>query len=159
MVYLLIFFLVVVADQLSKFLADAYLPTEGITFIDKIFSLKLSYNRGAAFSFLSGKDWAQTFFLVVTILAVVLSLTYLIFSSRNSKWLNTTVTLIIAGAVGNLIDRVALSEVRDFLDIEFFANCNVADVAITVGAIMLFVYFLFVSEDAMFKGKKKNAKT
>lgn len=158
MVYLIIFFLLLTADQLSKLLVDAYVGDGKITVWENIFSIVNTRNSGAAFSMLGKEDWAQIFFIAVTVLAVVLALVYLIFSKKTSKWLNVTVTLILAGAIGNFIDRLAFAEVRDFLFIEFFANCNVADVAITVGAIMLFAYFLFISDDPLFGSKKKKFK-
>ena len=77
-------------------------------------------------------------------------------NKRGSKWLNVTIAIIIAGALGNFIDRLALKGVRDFIYVTFFANFNVADIAITVGAIMLVVYVLFLDKDALFKIKKKD---
>ena len=156
MLYLLIFVIVVLLDQFTKALVDgAYAQGDGVTIIKGIFSITNSHNKGAAFSGGADIPWAQTFFIVITVVALVLALTYLIFGKSSSKWLNTTITLIAAGAIGNFIDRITFKEVRDFLDIEFFANCNVADVAITVGAIMLIVYLLFISDDALFKAKPK----
>ena len=158
MVYLIIFFLILTTDQLSKLLVDAYVGDGKITVWEHVFSIVNTRNSGAAFSMLGKEDWAQIFFIAITVVAVVFALVYLIFSKKTSKWLNVTITLILAGAIGNFIDRLAFKEVRDFLFIEFFANCNVADVAITVGAIMLFVYFLFVSDDPLFGSKKKKEK-
>ena len=159
MVYLLIFVAVVFLDQLTKVMVDATMARgEGITIIKGIFSITNTRNSGAAFSMFSNTTWSQVFFITITVVAVVAALIYLIFGKSSSKWLNTTVTLIAAGAIGNFIDRLAFGNVRDFLNIEFFANCNVADVAITVGAIMLIVYLLFIAEDALFKKKKEAGK-
>ena len=159
MLYVLIFLALVLADQLTKAYVDATIAVgQRITVWDGVFSIANSHNSGAAFSMLAGDDWAQAFFIVVTIAAIALALGYVVFSKADSKWLLTSITLILAGAIGNFIDRLAFKSVRDFLWIEFFANCNVADVAITVGAIMLFIYLLFLSEDALFM-KRPNEKT
>lgn len=156
MVYLIVFIAVVLLDQFSKAVVDStFAQHEGISVIKGIFSITNTRNSGAAFSMFSDTTWSQVFFIAITVIAVVAALIYLIFGKSSSKWLNTTVTLIAAGAIGNFIDRLAFGNVRDFLYIEFFANCNVADVAITVGAIMLVAYLLFISEDALFKDKKK----
>ena len=82
---------------------------------------------------------------------------YLILNKKDSIWLNCSIITIMAGAVGNFIDRIVFQEVRDFLYVEFFANCNVADTAITVGAIMFVIYLLFLDKEALFK-KKQNGK-
>ena len=101
------------------------------------------------------KPWAQTFFIVLTVVALLGLAVYMIFKKDNSRWLNVSLALIASGAIGNFIDRLALKEVRDFLFVHFFANFNVADIAITVGGIMLVFYFLFLDKDAIFK-KKEN---
>ena len=156
MVYLLIFTVIVILDQLSKAIVDATITRfDGITIIKGVFSITNTHNKGAAFSMFDNEGWAQAFFIVVTAVAMIGALLYVIFSKGRSKWLNTTVTLILAGAIGNFIDRITFAEVRDFLFIEFFANCNVADVAITVGAFMLVIYLLFLSDDALFNRKEK----
>ena len=157
MVYLLIFVAIVLADQISKAYVDASLPLgASVKVIDKVFSIYNGRNTGAAFSMLANSEWSQVFFIIITVLALAGGMLYIVFAQKSGKWLNTTVTLIAAGAIGNFIDRITFAEVRDFLFIEFFANCNVADVAISVGAIMLIVYLLFMSDDALFKKKKKD---
>ena len=154
MIYLLIFIILVLADQISKAVVFALFERTSVTVIDGLFSITCTYNKGAAFSMFAGEEWAQIFFIGVTVIAAVIALCYLIFSAGESKWLKASITTILAGAAGNLIDRLAMQKVRDFLFVEFFANCNVADVAVTVGAIMLFIYLLFLSPDALFKQKK-----
>ena len=156
MLYLLIFVLLVLADQVSKAVVFAVCEHSAVKVIDGLFSITCTYNKGAAFSMLANEEWSQIFFIAVTVIAAAVALVYVIFSNADSKWLNTSITVILAGAIGNFIDRLAIHKVRDFLFIEFFANCNVADVAVTVGAIMLFIYLLFLSPDALFKKKNRN---
>ena len=77
-----------------------------------------------------------------------------------SKWLAVALSLVVGGALGNLIDRVWLGKVRDFIfvfyntDI-FPAIFNVADIALVVGVIMICVYLLFLDKDAVFKFSKE----
>lgn len=151
-IYSLIFIAVVAADQITKAITDGVFQLE---IIKDLLYLSSTRNTGAAFSMLGDAPWAQTFFLILTVIAVVLATVFLIFNKKKSKWLDVSVVFIISGAIGNFIDRVALGSVRDFIYVTFFANFNVADIAISVGAIMLVVYFLFIDRDAVFKIKKK----
>ena len=151
-IYVLIIVAIVAADQITKALTDGLKSVEIIKDFLYISSTK---NTGAAFSMLGDAPWAQTFFLVLTVIAVLAAIFFLVFNKKKSKWLDTSVVIIIGGAIGNFIDRVSLSYVRDFIYVTIFANFNVADIAISVGAIMLIVYLLFIDADAVFKSKKK----
>ena len=141
-------------DQLTKYLTDG---VQSVQIIKDILYISSTRNTGAAFSMLGDAPWAQTFFFILTVVSVVAATIYLVINKRNSKWLNVTIAILIAGALGNFIDRIALKGVRDFIYVTFFANFNVADIAITVGAIMLVVYVLFLDKEAIFKFKKKEA--
>lgn len=151
-IYVLIIVAIVAADQITKALTDGLKSVEIIKDFLYISSTK---NTGAAFSMLGDAPWAQTFFLVLTVIAVLAAIFFLVFNKKKSKWLDTSVVIIIGGAIGNFIDRVSLSYVRDFIYVTIFANFNVADIAISAGAIMLIVYLLFIDADAVFKSKKK----
>lgn len=151
MLYAIVFVLIVLVDQISKAYVDANNIKQVV--IDDIFSIWNARNSGAAFSMFSNEDWAQTFFILLTVVAISFGLAYLILNKKNSKWLNLSIAFILGGAVGNFIDRLAMGEVRDFLFVHFFANCNVADVFISVGGVMLVLYFLFFDDDAIFKKK------
>ncbi len=153
---------VIALDMVSK-----YLTASGN--VDKVIIpelLKFSYttNEGAAFSFLSGYDWAITFFAIVTIiviLGIIAGMVYCIIKKKKlSKWLAVALALVFGGAIGNLIDRLALGYVRDFIFILyntdiFPAIFNVADIALVVGVIMVCFYLLFLDKDAIFKFKKE----
>lgn len=147
------FLLVVGLDQLTKALTDG---AETVEIIKDVFYLKSTYNTGAAFSMLGDVEWAQTFFIILTVVAVAGATVFLFLNKKKSLWLNLSVVLIIAGAIGNFIDRIILGYVRDFIYFTFFANFNVADSAITVGAIMLIFYFFFLDKDAIFSSRKKD---
>ena len=157
--------LIVASGVLSLDLLTKYLAVKNqfnVVVIPNLLKFKLSYNTGAAFSFLGDKDWARTFFIVLTTIICVVLLTMFIFSfikNKNvSKWLMIALSLIFAGAVGNLIDRIFLGVVRDFIfvfyETEIFpAIFNVADVSLVVGVSMICVYLLFLDKDALFRKK------
>ncbi len=140
--YLWISGIVVVLDQASKYAAARYLVRHAEVQLLPILNLTLVYNAGAAFGFLSGAGgWQNWAFLGVAVLACVVILSMLRGLGPGDRWLAVALTLILGGAVGNLVDRVAHGYVIDFIDFHFggwhFWTFNVADSAITIGAIVL----------------------
>ena len=141
--------LVVLLDQLSKawILATIRLH-EGFPLIDGFFNIVHVRNPGAAFGFLAAAPplFRYVFFIVVTLAAILLILHYLRVSRIEEISLISALALILAGAAGNLIDRVRFGEVVDFLDVYIGAHhwpaFNVADSAITVGAAILIAVLL-----------------
>jgi signal peptidase II len=133
---------VIILDQLSKFIANAQLVYAEPLPVLPSFNLTLLYNRGAAFSFLSeAGGWQRWFFVVVSVIAVVF-LTYWLRKLKPGQWaLALALSLVIGGAVGNLVDRLWLGYVIDFIQLYYknfyWPAFNVADSAITVGAVLL----------------------
>jgi signal peptidase II len=141
--------LVVLLDQLSKIWIVASLRLhEGFPLIDGFFNIVHVRNPGAAFGFLAAAPplFRSVFFIAVTVAAILLILRYLRVSRIEEPSLVWALALILSGAVGNLIDRVRFGEVVDFLDVYVGAYhwpaFNVADSAITVGAVMLMMVLL-----------------
>ena len=133
----------VIADQWTKYAISSNLRYGESVAITSFFNLVLVYNRGAAFSFLSDAGgWQRAFFIAITCAAIVV-LMWLIAKHESEKLFRWGLTLILGGAIGNLIDRIAYGHVIDFLDFHFagwhFWAFNVADSAITVGAALLIV--------------------
>ena len=125
---------IIVFDQLAKYIAAQSLSlNQPISVIKGIFSLTLVHNRGAAFGILKNQ---VPLFIITSIVAVLLIYSELK-SNRHRQAYSIALSLILAGALGNLIDRVFLGYVIDFLDFHFWPVFNVADSAITVGALML----------------------
>ena len=112
-----------------------------------------SRNPGCAFSFLADAAWGQIFLIVMTfILLAVLIFTFVVLPEKHLL-LKISLTLIISGALGNLIDRIAYREVRDFVNVNIFgsmAACNFADFWIVFGTIIAIVALLFVDVWAVF---------
>ena len=133
---------IVVLDQIFKYLAINNLKSvENIAVIDNLLYFTYLENRGAAFGIFSNQRW---FFIIATVLAIIL-LMYLVFVKKiQSKIFNISVALIIGGGVGNLIDRVFLGYVVDYIQISFFPPvCNFADYCITAGTIILIIWLFF----------------
>lgn len=134
--------LILVADQLTKLYIDRTMKLyQSIPVIDGIFNITYLRNRGAAFSFLSDASWRLPFFLLATVIAVIAILVAFHKLRDEQRFAAVSLTLILAGAVGNLIDRVRLGEVIDFLDVYWgrhhWPAFNVADSAICVGVALL----------------------
>ncbi|QBL10208.1 lipoprotein signal peptidase [Rheinheimera sp. D18] len=134
--------LVLVLDQLTKQIVIANMQLfESIPLLP-VFNLTYVRNHGAAFSFLSDAGgWQRWFF---TAIAVVISVLLAVWLARNNKTqlkLNLALSLVLAGAIGNLIDRTLYGYVIDFLHLHYqnwhYPAFNIADSAICIGAVLL----------------------
>jgi len=134
--------LVIVFDQLTKILADQYLQYHQPVEVMPMFNLTLMYNKGAAFSFLANAGgWQRWFFLILTSAVSIFIYLWLRKLKTHQILQYSALALILGGAIGNLIDRAIYGHVIDFLDVYFkqhhWPAFNIADSAITVGAILL----------------------
>lgn len=132
-------------DQLSKVWALNYLKEVGtIPVIENVFHLTYVENRGAAFGMLENNQWI---FVIVALVASIFGLYYL-YNKKINILGKSSIIMIIAGAVGNAIDRVRLGFVVDYFDFRIIWQYvfNVADVFVVVGTILLCVYILFFED-------------
>jgi len=142
--------LVIALDQSSKWLAERLLvPGQPIPVLP-CFNLTLLYNTGAAFSFLAqAGGWQRWFFLLLSLTISLVLVIWIGRLQRGQTLLALALSLILGGAVGNLIDRVVHGHVIDFIDLYYnhwhWPAFNVADSAITVGAILLVLDNLYGS--------------
>ncbi len=133
---------VLVFDQASKWLAlEKLLLHESIPLMPFL-NLTLVYNKGAAFGFLStASGWQNLFFIGIALVATVVILYLLRRTGPKDRFMAVALMLILGGAIGNLIDRLFYGHVVDFIDVYYgswhWPAFNVADSAITVGAIMI----------------------
>lgn len=158
---ILSFIILIVFDQWTKYLAVEHLMNkEPFIIIDGVFQLRYLENRGAAFGMMQGQ---QTFFLITGIIAVIV-LAYVYFKLPWKKRflpLRAVAMFIAGGAVGNMIDRVALGYVVDFFYFELidFPIFNVADIYVTCATIVLALLILFYYKeeelDCLFPKKKE----
>ena len=133
---------ILVADQLTKLYIDRTMKLyQSIPVIDGLFSITYLRNKGAAFSFLSDASWRLPFFLLATVIAVIAIATAFCKLKDEQRFAALSLSLILSGAIGNLIDRIRMGEVIDFLDVYWRSHhwpaFNVADSAICVGVAML----------------------
>ena len=134
--------LLIALDQLVKSYIVQQIPLGEIrTWIPKLVSLTYLQNRGAAFSMLQDQQW---FFAIITLVVMVGAIWYLHKHMEDSIWMVIGLTLIIAGGLGNFIDRLSQGFVVDMFHLDFinFAIFNVADSYLTVGVIVLLIAML-----------------
>lgn len=125
---------ILVIDQLTKLLVTKTLAlNESVPVIKGVFHLSLVYNKGAAFGILKNQTPLFIATAVVAVALIYLSLK----SNKKDRYYCVCLGLILAGALGNLIDRLFFGYVIDFLDFRVWPVFNIADSAITIGAIML----------------------
>ena len=131
---------VILLDQITKFLALKFLQLNTpVPLIKNFLNLTLVHNRGAAFGFLQNQ---LLLFVLVSFFAIGLIL-YNLKNKTNSFILKLSLSLILGGAVGNLIDRLRFGFVIDFLDLRVWPVFNIADSVITLAALVLSWKLLF----------------
>ena len=151
-VYFLISALLVGLDQWSKYLTVQNISLgETKEFIPGFLSLTHLRNTGAAWSLLEGK---MILFYVITVIVSAVIIYLLIKNYKKSIWYSVGLSFVLAGAIGNFIDRVRLGYVVDMLQTDFmnFPIFNVADSTLVVGVICIFIY-LILDEKAAKEGK------
>lgn len=154
MLQLVLIILIIVLDRVSKYLVTIYimpLSSQSIPLINGVFNLTYVENRGAAFSILQNQRWL---FIILTIIFIIAAIYYLIKHPKDNLIMRIGLSMVLAGAIGNLIDRIRVGYVVDFFDFRLinFPVFNVADCAIDVGCALLVIYFIFIM------GKKQDVK-
>lgn len=135
-------FLVIFIDQLTKHLVTVHIsPYENINVIKNVLEFVYVKNTGAAFSLFDNFTWLLGIFSITFCVAVVI---YWIKTKPQNKLLCLSMTLLFSGALGNAIDRIFRQYVVDFIKTSFidFPVFNVADIAITTGAVLLIIYII-----------------
>lgn len=133
---------VIVVDQATKLAAVAMLDPASSVELTAVLDLVLAYNTGAAFSILStAGGWQRWLFIGLALAICVFIVHWLRDLPRNARWIPLALSLILGGAVGNVIDRVRIGAVVDFIDVHVgdwhWPAFNMADSAICIGAAML----------------------
>ncbi|MBN4050021.1 signal peptidase II [Nitrospira defluvii] len=146
---------IIIFDQITKVIvAKRFELYESVVVLEGFFSLTYILNPGAAFGFLADQSatFRMIFFLSVSVVALVLLGTFFRDTPSEDTIGLTAISLLFGGAIGNLIDRIRLGEVIDFLD--FYINqhhwpaFNVADSAITIGISLLMFHLFLHKEDS-----------
>ena len=151
LVWYLLSLLVIIIDQGTKLLAETKLTfLEPIPVIEPFLNWTLAYNYGAAFSFLADAGgWQKWFFSALALVISLFLLVYLIRAPRNAKLLSLGLAMVLGGAIGNLIDRVRLGKVVDFIHVHYadvwhYPIFNIADMAICIGVAIIVIDMLFL---------------
>lgn len=137
-------------DQATKLMAEAWLSAYRPVPILPTLNMTLSYNTGAAFSLLAEQPgWQRSFFTVLALAVSIVLMVWLARLGRHFGWQALGVALVLGGAIGNLIDRLAYGHVIDFIDVYYgswhWPAFNVADSGIVAGAAILVVESLLVA--------------
>ena len=155
--YYFLVILIIIMDQGFKKIANANLDlNQSVPLIEGMINLSLTYNYGAAFSILQNKQLVLIP-ITLTISAVIIFL--MIKSRKNGHWtLMLSFAMILGGGIGNLIDRIAIGYVIDYLEFKFFRFpvFNFADMAVVGGSILLVIYILFVEGKVQTKKAEGN---
>lgn len=141
--YFIIIAIIVGLDQLAKYLIQAnFALNSSVPLIDGIFHITYIQNSGAAFSLFQNKTG---FLIAMQLIVITIVFGYLVMRRKKEHWcMLLSLSLIIAGGLGNLIDRAMYGYVIDFLDMRFWPIFNVADISVCVGCGLLVLYmFLF----------------
>ena len=142
--------IVLLVDQATKRYIDRVMDLHGsITLVENYFNITYLRNKGAAFGILANSGYRLPFFILVSLIAIaVIALVFFRLRS-DQNFTAFSLSLIFSGAVGNLIDRLRLGEVIDFLDVHWYAHhwpaFNIADSAICVGVFLLAID-MFIEE-------------
>lgn len=156
--HIVLFCVVLVVDQLTKWWARSALPGAPIVIWKDVLSLRLIYNTGASFGIFQGKTLALTIFSIVGMLAIV-GFYFWLPKEKKMRPMRLTLAMIVAGGVGNIIDRIWMGKVTDMISFDLinFPVFNVADIGVTCGAIVMCALWIFYYKDEDFKWKKSNS--
>ena len=150
---------VVVLDQLTKYIASTSLEMHTPVAVMPMFNWTLMHNPGAAFSFLANESgWQRWFFAIIAIVVSVVIVFWLKRLQQHEKWQAIALALILGGAVGNVIDRLSLGYVVDFIQVYYqhwyWPAFNLADSAISVG-----VALIIIDSIREYRAERKNIKS
>lgn len=152
--YYVIAAVIIGIDQLTKWLVVKNMELgENIPIIENFLYITSHRNRGAAWGILQGQMW---FFYLITTVVIIGIIYYIQKHTNGSKLMGIALGLMLGGAIGNFIDRLFRKEVVDFINTYIFTYdfpiFNVADSALCIGVVLLFIYMLFI------EGKKEKEK-
>ena len=156
-IWLILLIVIIFCDQLSKWLAIISLQGKpSVYLIDGVLRFSYVENRGAAFGMLDEHRWV---FLVLSSVAIIGLIVYVCVRPPKSRMLMTALTLIVGGGIGNMIDRIFLGYVVDFIDFCAFPDLwmwvfNIADSCVCVGVGLVMLYFII---DTVKEAKKEKA--
>ncbi|QEK11986.1 signal peptidase II [Crassaminicella thermophila] len=134
--------LIIILDQLSKYIVQSiFSVNKSMPIIENIFHLTYVRNVGAAFGILQNQ---KMFFVIITLVVISGIILFTRTQTNIHKLVVYSLSLIVGGAIGNLIDRIRFGYVVDFFDFRIWPVFNIADISIVVGAILLSYYLIII---------------
>lgn len=151
--HILLFAIVLGVDQITKLVVGANMTLgQQIPIIPGFFNFTYMHNTGAAWSMLEGKMW---FFYIITIIALIAMFLFYRNSDHKDKITRAALVLMMAGTIGNFIDRLLFQYVRDFIDFIIFGYdfpiFNVADMALCIGVFLIIADVLLENSGMVYK--------
>ena len=156
LLYVLIVILIIIFDQWAKSLIIKNVMLYEVLPVNSFINITHQENAGAAFSILSNAGGWQRWFLSVLAICISVYIAFWLFRLRNQDQiiLSIGLSLVLGGAIGNVIDRIQLGYVIDYIQVFImgwpFPSFNIADASITVGAVILIIDALFISKNSVF---------
>ncbi len=149
--WLILSLIIILFDQFTKYIAVDIIPLYESIEVFPFFNWTLMYNEGAAFSFLSDQGgWQRWFLIILSSIVTAVLVIWLFRLLHDERSIAISLSLIIGGAIGNLIDRILLGHVVDFIHLHYqsyyWPAFNVADSAITIGVTIMIVDSLFFAQ-------------
>ena len=156
LLYVLIVILIIIFDQWAKSLIIKNVMLYEVLPVNSFINITHQENAGAAFSILSNAGGWQRWFLSVLAICISVYIVFWLFRLRNQDQiiLSIGLSLVLGGAIGNVIDRIQFGYVIDYIQVFImgwpFPSFNIADASITVGAVILIIDALFISKNSVF---------
>jgi signal peptidase II len=129
---------VVLLDQLSKYFARQYLTKRSITIVDKFISLTFVKNEGAVFGLFQG---SRVLFIILSFLAIIF-ISAFVLKAKLPLFLSIPISFVYGGVAGNLLDRIFLGYVTDFIYLNHWPVFNIADSMIDIGIVLIIFYMV-----------------
>jgi lipoprotein signal peptidase len=144
MVWFLIVLIIITADRFSKYIIVHYIESgNSVTVVDNFFYLANHDNYGAAWGIFQN---GRYFFIILTFVISIFIIAFLI--RQRNKFLRTSLSILLGGTIGNLLDRIIKGGVTDFLDFHSESYSipvfNIADICILAGTVLLIIYMIFI---------------
>lgn len=156
MILVIFFLLVLLADQYTKLVVQQdMIVGQSIPVIDKIFHFTYVQNSGGAFGILRGRT---NLFIIISIIVILFIVYFMFKEEKKDYFVKVVCSFVLGGAVSNLIDRMRLGYVVDFVDFQVWPVFNVADSAISIGMILLFLRLFFKKDNTLKTVKVEGAK-
>ncbi len=139
MLYIICIFIVVCDQIIKMFISNRFIYGQSMPIIKNIFHLTYVKNTGAAFGIFQNQN---LFFIITSFVVIILMLIYINIGDKKHFWFKIAAALILGGAIGNLIDRVRVGYVIDYLDFRIWPVFNLADSSVVIGAGIIVLLFL-----------------